>query len=723
MIKKLINLKNDQSGQVIVMGAISAVFMVMCVMLVYNTGIVATERVDIQQTADAAAYTGALMQADALSTIAWINEGMAYIYYNIMSYAVNNIVEATNAKIQMDLGAVPYDAISAYQNSYTIAADWITEGRQWMWDLSAIEYGIAIATPEMVKQEIFDIAKQNGADCVAVYPEDFVLYPRGDYYFGLQATKIGSMGWEIRSLDPNIPWVIRVEADGTGGYTITYSTTDGELITSMVVKQIDADTWQIAYTSGASSATYTIETTQNGWVITSTTGDYLSVTQGPENSFIIDNGTTQTQYRRNPEEGYWEQFVDGAWEPATGPSEVTIDGTPVQVMDMGLLRVGDMTVSMPPGTVYVGPVTVSLGTPPLVTGQIGPAWFSTDADGNIIINGLSSAVEVGELKRLSDNDMATHKLQEISPDVWQYDYKVFGSYLNYDDPYRFTVIHAICDNDATFRSTGELPAWASAVNPATDVYNELGWFNPITGSSTSPYDYYQTFVCSVCDGQGCYQFLGFPPVPVPVGPCFAIDNDGDGLTDIRRYQADTFSLNDPPYQVTGSYPYPLVLTDDFFRFGVTVALWKEPTQDIVPEGQYSYKHPSWGYFGIACARPGVYDSETNYMMYQFEDTDSRDYWLANSYENLYEPTWEVSMFPVKEQIQDYTLLESGGVEVESDNGTSFLYRMIQEAQWRPDYDAAPDSRPSVMFSAISSPFTGSVYDVDSEEELENSLAH
>ena len=71
----------DEGGQGIVFAAASLLVMVGFVALVFNVGTVVENRMRIQMAADNAAYSGAMVQANALSTIAWINSamGMSFI--------------------------------------------------------------------------------------------------------------------------------------------------------------------------------------------------------------------------------------------------------------------------------------------------------------------------------------------------------------------------------------------------------------------------------------------------------------------------------------------------------------------------------------------------------------------------------------------------------------------------------------------------------------------
>ena len=76
-------LSNDQSGQAIVFGTLTFFMLVLSVVVIYSVGAVVAKRIQLQQAADAAATAGAQIEANTVSSIAWMNDAMAYIYYNV----------------------------------------------------------------------------------------------------------------------------------------------------------------------------------------------------------------------------------------------------------------------------------------------------------------------------------------------------------------------------------------------------------------------------------------------------------------------------------------------------------------------------------------------------------------------------------------------------------------------------------------------------------------
>jgi len=95
ILHTLHKLHTEQTAQGMVFGAISLFLMASSVGLVHNSGVITSRRVQAQTAADAGAYAGALSSANILSDVAWMNDGMAYIYYNLMRYAVDVTVTRT----------------------------------------------------------------------------------------------------------------------------------------------------------------------------------------------------------------------------------------------------------------------------------------------------------------------------------------------------------------------------------------------------------------------------------------------------------------------------------------------------------------------------------------------------------------------------------------------------------------------------------------------------
>ena len=168
-----------QTGQGLVFTAISLLVLVGFVALVYNIGRLTERRTKIQIAADAAVYSGALVEANSLSTIAWCNSAMAQCYYNGVRCGVNECVSGAGAllrhKTATDPGDVPdADRIAAWTGFTKLASHFKNAREQkllaidWMRDLSRVSYTTAILAPKLAEEEMFAVAR----DMFPEYRED-----------------------------------------------------------------------------------------------------------------------------------------------------------------------------------------------------------------------------------------------------------------------------------------------------------------------------------------------------------------------------------------------------------------------------------------------------------------------------------------------------------------------------------------------------------------------
>jgi hypothetical protein len=177
-------LHKGETAQGMVFGAISLFLMAASVGLVHNSGVVTSRRVQAQTAADAAAYAGSLTTANILSDLAWMNDGMAYIYYNMMRYAVDVTVYRTQAEIKWhnywyfdfnhppsNLYVEPDDKTKQYytddgggdpeqkwKDAYTKAAEMIPRGEAWMKMISDMEWALAKSGRYLVRDAIYKAA-------------------------------------------------------------------------------------------------------------------------------------------------------------------------------------------------------------------------------------------------------------------------------------------------------------------------------------------------------------------------------------------------------------------------------------------------------------------------------------------------------------------------------------------------------------------------------------
>ncbi|MEZ0229477.1 MAG: pilus assembly protein TadG-related protein [Planctomycetota bacterium] len=85
----------DEDGSSMVFGAITLFTLALFTIMVWVIGMNSGDRLQAQSAADSAAYSGALVEAEALESIAFLNDGMAYVYYTECRYAIDAIVYST----------------------------------------------------------------------------------------------------------------------------------------------------------------------------------------------------------------------------------------------------------------------------------------------------------------------------------------------------------------------------------------------------------------------------------------------------------------------------------------------------------------------------------------------------------------------------------------------------------------------------------------------------
>jgi hypothetical protein len=82
----------DEEGATLVFAAATFFALAMSIAFVFQIGTVSADRLQIQGAADAAAYSGALVEANSLNAIGQINDGITYVNYIAMRHAIDGVV-------------------------------------------------------------------------------------------------------------------------------------------------------------------------------------------------------------------------------------------------------------------------------------------------------------------------------------------------------------------------------------------------------------------------------------------------------------------------------------------------------------------------------------------------------------------------------------------------------------------------------------------------------
>jgi hypothetical protein len=780
---------HEEDGQGLIFGAVTLFVLVFCIAMVHNVGQVAGERTRVQSAADAAAYAGALIEADVVSSVAWMNEGMAYVYYHMMRYAVDNIAYSTLAEFKKHpkapappgpqisddhLGEVGVEgkAAAAHQR----AKDWIDRGEQWLKRISNVEESMAMACFSLMRQEIFRVARECGAEYTTVWP-DLIFWPHPDSSLTIDIEKL-SNGWRLTA--DNGYW-FEVTKIGDERWRIQCS--NG---TEVIIGKIGDDPAQ--YEIQVNDGTYlkATEIPGVGWLVTGwSQGESIRYEPAPsygDGAYKISSGGSSAIVRRGPG-GTMQEYTGGGWKDMVEQDSVTVDGTKIPINQSGAIHAGGADIYLP-NRVDIGQTRVDLlPDRVLLTARIGCASLRIESDDEVVVNWLSNLHhDDGKWRtwihpgvRYGSGGKWRHRMTELNPTTWRYEYQENGSHFVRETPHRFGITHALYDNDPQCRDYtnpdyGELPTWTE-------------WFNPETGRAVSESRtdaaYYQTRTCwnpdhnqatKVPDRPGHYYADtdgdgNVEEVPCPIC-CQANfpnnspechDWDGDGINEVRFHQVDSWVMpggnehDNPNYAWQrvdfSQFRLPLVLGEAFFQFQVNVGCWKERKED--DRIMLFYEDPPWGYFSVSSARIGFLDinlagSGDGVYKYRFRfgdkdspDLDARQEWLE-SYANLYEPHWTARLTSTNEAIYDEDL----DVEPTAETAVNWIYKgMAYYANWRDRWNGVPNKsinaklrrlykpRPvSGFFDPVrlagtrESPYRGRHFDL-SDIDLEKAIKH
>jgi hypothetical protein len=231
----------DERGSVMVFGALSLFIVVMFTAMIFNVGQVVTNRIAVQNAADASARGAALTEANMISTIAFLNDGMAYVYYNMLRYATNVTVFGTLAELKETGPPYPTDAvvgvtdpIDRYNQAYADAQEWLPRCYTWLDVISRMERAIVTSGDVLIRREMRRAAVENavhtdedgtrGIEAVCLFP-NFRTIPAGPHggYLRLDIDQIDpNNGWQITS---NTGYMIEIRRVGPNHWRIT--STDG----------------------------------------------------------------------------------------------------------------------------------------------------------------------------------------------------------------------------------------------------------------------------------------------------------------------------------------------------------------------------------------------------------------------------------------------------------------------------------------------------------------
>ena len=832
---------SDESGQGIVFAAATLLLLVGFVAFVFNIGRLLDRRTKVQIAADAAAYSGAMVEADAVSAIAYINSAMSQVYYNAMKQAVDVDVTAVAAELErltnpngpgtVDPNLPGYQAYSMAWNNASKPNTGLQMAKQLMVNLSQLENAIAIVTPRLVQEEMFAVAGRAGGERMSVFPS-FRMFPMTvGQPISYMISCLGN-GWQITNLTNGSTGTLTVTLSGN---TWDIQSISGVSSTDVQFTQTSGTSWQIAYFQPPGNMLQQVTITQDpilGWVVADSSTGTITFTP------VTVDGVQATQVSQG---GYTQTLAVGAdgnvsvWNGSSFVSQnsTTLGGgaggvnVQVNVTNQINFAGGGSAYIGNPTTLRLPGAQITLGNPPnILTGSgpvslsifgFSPTDFSLSAEG-LPLNSNSNGRWISHYSP-SEESWSRNRLVVMGTDAngnakqWEFQREQLGALLTWDQNGTITQHAFMGRGYGPYSGDGTWPAWASTANGARPWFNTFpsaaplapspvntSWqpnspnnqdFNPRPdskgifhllptnlGSNNPNYPppgaYYQTSPlnspqgCPACHGTG--RLNGNPLNPAGSCPfCFGRDNSPTGdstysnirvsigslwnsplwpygfrhdpngfpgpvnaadpdqthndYLDVRLYSQTSYNVSAPPWPEM----MPLLATEDFFKWGVNVGVWKHPynglwntsngnepdnlmlsnVQDPLSNVIFfpSSVEPAWGTVAIASARVGLpiqpgaegdpawgdpspYIQSLNGSSYRYGFTSAelnagvRESWLATSspldelyyanvQANLYASTLQVDNFDLDESI-----LASAPAKAIDESGLSYLWSAI-----------------------------------------------
>ena len=398
----------------------------------------------------------------------------------------------------------------------------------------------------------------------------------------------------------------------------------------------------------------------------------------------------------------------------------------------GSARIGD------PIHVWIGETELLLPTgdtnrPPTIRTTLGPVSvavtgfdidsFSVSAGGFSLTHGDADGIWRKHYNR-NEEYWWQHRLTEqepIAPDAvkqWQYDRMRLGAHLQYEtNRNRFVYDHVFGDRFGA----GSAPEWVDWFDPdsaAPRVPNppytaqdftrrtrpDGSWYYELKPEiyedlAARTDVYYVTHDCAnlatpLCGGRGgWWEDVNGTPVWHVCETCHGMDHDRDGTTEVRAFFSDITAPSgrdvnsdylrarvyaNNTYGVEGAPRMPLVLTPEFFKFGLNVGTWRPPGSPMLFPTD---REPDWGMAAIASARIGIADPDADGGYREdFDDPDDRQDWCDTSPYNLYVPDIRPRLVASRTQIEDFDLeddlLQGAAIRPTEESGLSYLWDAV-----------------------------------------------
>ena len=504
----------------------------------------------------------------------------------------------------------------------------------------------------------------------------------------------------------------------------------------------------------------------------------------PHNTFFVRQvqGVVEyARYRWDDNLDRWVMPTEADFRPLS-LTAVSVDGVKVNVNLDPTIRLGSARLHVTvPASIQLPWATIRLTDPIAVTTTINSinVWikeeqFGIGRRGHIIRMNQAD----GRWRTFFDRRSEywwQHRLTGVGEAHWEYEYMEFGAKLEPERNMERLLAHRDFELGGGILPTSEpgpgMPYWAY-----DSERNPQGWMDPRTGqlvTDEGDYKYYQV--------RDCWDPLdtGVPPgnQPPPGEPDgmweIEVDLNNNGTIDAGEVferpcptcrqtgrvviEPDDVFGRSGQWVRTSDYPHrnnasaddyqqanvwkteeeklefnekfndfvPLVLTEDFHKFGVSVGVWhrreshfasaeegghlERPMQYMLhdpragmkgimresegPRQQAEILRPSWGYFAVSAARSRLNPQSADGAGYPLEHgvyidhPELREAWLDHSQLNLYARSysrrpvyWDARLVPLSRQVLDEDV--ELGLRTMVESGTGWLMtRLARGAPW------------------------------------------
>ncbi|MBN2712309.1 MAG: Tad domain-containing protein, partial [Planctomycetes bacterium] len=105
-------LPQDESGQSALFAVLTLMLIIIVLAYTFNVGMTVNQRVRLQHAADSAAFSGAVVEANALSSIAWLNNCETYLHSKLQQHMID-VVMYSSASAVAEWGRYNYSKYSS----------------------------------------------------------------------------------------------------------------------------------------------------------------------------------------------------------------------------------------------------------------------------------------------------------------------------------------------------------------------------------------------------------------------------------------------------------------------------------------------------------------------------------------------------------------------------------------------------------------------------------